>query len=406
MNYSLLENEDENDLLALSDAQDDSPYSSLSDRKPVDDLDLDGMSNPSSPSVKDVISSRQSRPEAPQLSPSPPLDPLLQNYEEGRKELGQFRNQAQDSNRGAMIAQLVSQAARGSAPIDSSSNNDLFKNVATQQNQLLKSKQEDLEQRQKVLSAIEGRKSREGIASENRLGREFLAKEHNLDRKATMASNDKNKQDRMNSINIARVNSLYTDPGINRETTKLNASRSAQTLIDAVKKGEIKGSKNIRNQLTTIMSTIEMGGPGAVADRQAMGVDNLYTKAKDALAFIDSHPNDSIPAQYLDQLEIESHALGDRAAANYSNLSKSKLSGADLSGGDPSIDPGQIHRLATQRKNTFLQSNGYDPETALPMNRKEITSPKKGAGSPGGLVRVRGKLFRIGQDGDSLEEVM
>lgn len=344
MNYLQpgLDLEDEDAL--LEDAS--TPYDSLTERieKPdftemsIADKQPDQM--PQNP-VADMISKRYAG------------DPLFKQFQAQQDDLDSDRNSKRQADVIANIGNAFSQFAQGSnAP---KQNAGLFENLSKQSGDFLKTREQDLDRQGKVLAAIEARKGREGL-----LG--F--------RKDQIAQAEKTKQDRLSSMNIGRANSLFTDTGINRETTKLNAARSAQTLINGVKEGHLKGSKNIRNQLTTIMSTIEMGGPGAVSDREAMGVNNLYTKAKDAMAFIESHPNDSIPPEYLDQLEVEANALGDRAAVNYKNLVSGKLSGADLSGGNPDIDPGQIHRLATQRQSTFLKSNGYDPETGLPTGRK------------------------------------
>lgn len=232
--------------------------------------------------------------------------------------------------------------------------------------------------KQQMAETATGHKNTNAVANRNAAAKEAMVAAFK-ERTAKLGGNaDK----RLDAGNIRTANGIFKDPSITKEVNKLNASRSAQTLIDEIKSGHIVDSKNIRNQLSTIMSTIEMGGPGAHADRAAMGVDNLYTKVKDALSFFESNPNSTIPKQYLDQLESEANALGDRAATNYHNLSKAALASADLSGGNPDVDPGKVYGLGKQKRDLLLKSNGYDPETGMPVGRAEKHS---GNGS-GGLI--------------------
>lgn len=185
-----------------------------------------------------------------------------------------------------------------------------------------------------------------------------------------------NAQSRMDTSNIRAANAILNNPNIGKETTKLNAARSAQSLVDSIRSGELTDSKNIAKQLTNMIATIEMGTPGGQGDRQAMGVDTLYTRLKGMESYLSGNPTSSIPKDYLNQLESEVHALGDRAASNYKNLSESLLKGTDLSGGDPSVDPGKVHALAKQRRDEFLKSAGYDPETGMPIKQRASSMKK------------------------------
>lgn len=354
--------EDEDELL---DMDDKTPYDSVAARPPLIDPGLPKIN------VKDYIAQKQGMAPAPPASSSDySSDPLMKQFEIEQTGIDDLRDKELNSSKALMYGRIGETAARGAN--DPVSDDSFYRDLYDQRKDAIKSKQGDLDRRQKVIGSIEARKGKEAVANATNEYRKMnlAMRQKGFDEAA------KTKKTRLDSLNIGRVNALYQDQGINRETTKLNASRSAQSLLDKIKSGEIKGSKNIRNQLTTIMSTIEMGGPGAVSDREAMGVNNLYTKAKDALSFIDSHPNDSIPPEYLTQLEIESHALGDRAAKNYNALANSKLAGADLSGGDPELDPGQIHKLASQRRLKFLSENGYDADG----------NPMRPSGGSGGLI--------------------
>ncbi len=262
---------------------------------------------------------------------------------------------------------------------------------------LLKSKEEDLDRRQRIVNAIEGRKSREAVAANTNQYRQMGLEARQGAADAAL----KNKKDRMDSMNIGRANTLYQNPNITKETTKLNAARSVQSLIDGIQSGELTDSKNIRNQLTNMIATIELGTPGGVADRHEMGIDNLYTRAKDLKGFLTSNPQKTIPPEYLTQLQSEADALGDRAAKNYIALKNSILANADLGGGNPDVDPGQIHKLLKQRSDTFLNSNGYDPESGARTTKRKIHT---GGGHAGKIVKVGGTMYKVGADGDTLEE--
>jgi hypothetical protein len=194
--------------------------------------------------------------------------------------------------------------------------------------------------------------------------------------RATMADAARSARDkRQESMDISKADRILTSGPINKEMNKLNAARGARAIIDKINSGELKDSKNISNQLTNMISTIEMGGPGAVADRKAMGVDTLYTSAMSTLGWLQSNPNSVIPRKYLKQLETEVDALGNRAAFNYKNMIDSQIAGSDLSLGDPDADPGRIKKLAEQRRDAFLTSSGFDPKTGLPVSQSKEKKP-------------------------------
>lgn len=166
-------------------------------------------------------------------------------------------------------------------------------------------------------------------------------------------------ENRMRTQEINAAKSLMNDPNIRKEKTKLSAAGQGQALVEEIRSGKLKDSKNIAKQLTNMIATIEMGGPGAVSDREAMGVNTLYTKAKEALGWISSNPTSVIPEEYLSQLESEINALGSRALENYKGYTDSALQGADLT--EISGDPGNIYRLGKQSQQKFLQESRFKP---------------------------------------------
>lgn len=212
---------------------------------------------------------------------------------------------------------------------------------------------------------------------------------------------------KIDNANIRAGNTIMNDKNAQTEVKKLQASRSAQSLVDGIRNGDITDSKNISKQLTNMISTIELGTPGGQGDRQSMGVDTLYGKLKGALGYVEGKPEGVIPKDYLNQLESEVHALGDRAAANYKNITDGALNGADLSGGNPDADTGKVYTLAKQRRDSLMKSNGYDPDTGkslAPRTGSSASAPHGGKYPPGTVVNVKGKKYTVGPDGDSLQE--
>jgi hypothetical protein len=246
----------------------------------------------------------------------------------------------------------------------------------------------DLDRSATVTKAIEDRKAKADALSST-----LAQKQASLD---AQTANNQTKNDaynrrtdtmgklagnRSDTATIRAANTVLNDKNAQNEVKKLQASRSAQSLIDGIRNGDITGSKNVSRQLTNMISTIEMGTPGGQGDRQAVGIDTLYGKLKGALGYVEGKPEGVIPKDYLDQTESETHALGDRAAANYKNLTDGALSGADLSAGNPDADTGKVYTLAKQRRDILMKSNGYDPDTGQPTTPR----PKKG-GAAGGLI--------------------
>lgn len=380
--------EDEYD--ELRNPFDRTPDTSVASRDPNEDLSLEGRARDIySDDDGDDLAAPPSPPPAPALSvknyiqartsgraplPPPPIaskgdyssDPLMKQYEAKEQDLQDYRQAQLEANRSLSLGQAVAQAAQGANTPTSST--DLFKNVQEGGKELLQSTEGDLDRRQKIVNAIEQRQSREAVTNNTNAYR-------NISLQMRQNQNDltnKTRDDRLSSLNIGRTNALFSGGNLPKETTKLNTGRSIQTLVDGIRSGDITDTKTVRTQLTNMINLVESGTPGGVSDRQAMGVDNLFSMLKDLKNKMtyDGPLSGTISAPYLSQLETEAHALGDRAAKNYAIGTQSILQGANLAGDNPEIDPGQIHKLVTQRAKAFLTQNGYDPTTGDPLNRK------------------------------------
>jgi hypothetical protein len=372
----------------LDDLENDQkPDSSLSDRKTLEAIGLDSLQGDQAEAQDedelldsdpdDLSEAPVSLPTSPRdavmsaiLNKRSPSEPLMDNFNQQEQTMNQVAQNKSKADLVTNLGQAFSSFAQGAnAPKPTS----LYDNMAKQNEAPVKMAQDALERKQKVIQAIEQRKSREAASNNTAQYRQQmidLQKDRLKQAGAAKSQSDNTKQERLSSLNIGRTNTLMHDAPLNKETTKLNAANGVQTLIDSIKNGEITDSKNIRTQLTNMMAMIDLGAAGGESDRQSMGINNLYTKIKDLEAYVNSKPNKSIPSEYLNQLESEANAMGDRSAKNYYGMSKAILSGADLSGGNPDVNPGQVHQLVKQRMSTFLKEKGYDPETGERVTKK------------------------------------
>lgn len=395
------EDDDELQDLVNDDGGATTPYSNIARGAPLDNF---ASGKNASNNVMNTIAKRKGiqipMPGAPSTGKDYANDPLMQQYEKEQKNLTENRQNLfdQQDERAKAIAfgQIGQQLARGSNSPDGA--DDVTKTLSTlamnQPKDQLKSQEEDLDRRQKVVSSIEARQAREAVANNTNEYRKVGL----MMRQNQMDSANQSKNDRLSSLNIGKANALMNGGNLPKETTKLNAARNVQTLIDGIRSGEITDTKNVRAQLSNMIATIDFGTPGGVADRQAMGVDNLYSKLNDLKNKMtyDGKLSGTISPEYLSQLENEGHALGDRAAKNYAVGAQSILQGANLAGDDPDADPGQIHKLVTQRAKAFLTQNGYDPMTGAPLNRK--SAGVKGGGMINSANADGPKTKMIGND--------
>lgn len=309
-------------------------------------------------------------------------------------------NFAQQSSQTAGVGRALNALAAGTGyKPDNSGYESMEKNGANLA-------EKEMSRSAQVQKAIEDRKLRQSLGEQSlALRKDDNARKDKqtsayIDRTNTMGDLVKNRQ---STANIRAANTVLSDKNAQTEVKKLNSARAAQSLVDDIRGGKLTDSKNVAKQLTNLITTIEMGSPGGTSDRQSMGVDTLYGRLKGALSYVSGHPNSSIPSDYLDQLESEVHALGDRAAANFKNVTDGALSGADLSSGDPDVEPGQVFALAKARRDKILSGSGYDPETGQPLKKRQGSGSSQHAHAPGSIVKVQGKLYKVGADGDTLE---
>lgn len=357
------------------DDEDDSILGGAADDAPYDSLARDGVE----PDLE--------RPPVQAPTSAPAADPLA-DYDKQAQEVQGIRADARENNLINNLGRAFSHLSQGGNK--PTGNQDLYAQIDKQNAQVASDATHDLGQRAGVMKAIQmaqakkaaldsqnarhdqdvarlEKKSGEDLGVKNRAASAYES------RTKALAGNQKNRQD---TANIRAAGGLFKDPNVSKETTKLNSAKSAQTLIDEIRAGHLTDSSNVKSQLTNLLTQIELGAPGGQGDRHNMGIDTLYGRLQDSLSFIEGHPNSTLPKAYLDQIETESHALGDRAASNYKSLTDAAMSGADLSMGDPDADSGQVNKLAKQRQTQFLKSAGYDPESGASTRKASGGFPR------------------------------
>ncbi len=319
----------------------------------------------------------------------------LDILEQGQNDVADIRRAGMHANSQANIIGALSQAAAGGSKAGDTP--ALYGNLVNQNQGIVQGAISDSAQRLAVQKAIEANQTKLAGANIAAGAKENVA---NIGagagiQKANIGAEGRNAQTeaykertgtmgqvagaRQGNQDIRTGNMAFKDSDITQSRTKMAASSALNNLIEGIKNHEITDSKNVRNQLTNMLTTIEQNGGGTGHDRANMGIDSLYGRIQDLGSFVESKPLSSIPPEYLDQIQTEGNALGTRAAQNFKNATDAKLSGADLSGGDPSKDPGRTHQLMKQNQQQFLKSTGFDPETAQPMSR----------GSSGGMIKIR-----------------
>lgn len=297
---------------------------------------------------------------APAPSPGAPMPQsaaLMGQYDASANNLAGLQQASRGANQIVNMGTALSGLSRGaSEPLPQ---NPVYGQLAAQNQQYEKQGESDLARRASVIKAVQQAEAKKYGVDVNAKAKEGMLGAYK-DRTAAIQGAQTNRQ---GNADIRTANMLLKSGPIQKEETKLNASNSAQALVDDIRSGKLKDSANIGRQLTNMIATIEMGSPGGVGDRQAIGVDTLYTRLKKMESFISGNPQSAIPRQYLDQLESEVHALGDRSAKNYASLTDAAIAKGDLSLGDPNADAGRVSKLAQQGREKFLSSKGYDPKT-------------------------------------------
>lgn len=153
------------------------PDDSISDRVQIPDfaaqaLESSAPAQSASNPMIDAIMKRRAMPNSSPLASSDESDPLMQRYESDQNDLNKYREAKRGSDFIANMGQAFSNfSLGGNAPKQSS---NLYDQMGKQNSEMLKSKEEDLDRRQKIVNAIEARKMRNEMESGRREDRNLM----------------------------------------------------------------------------------------------------------------------------------------------------------------------------------------------------------------------------------------
>ncbi len=313
-------------------------------------------------------------------------DPFMQDYLKDQAATDEYRQAQRQSDFINNVGTSLSQLSRGgSAPVE----NPVYKQIAQQNANSAEAVSKDRDVRRKVMDSIEARQSREQIAGENRLARQDIAK-------ANRDSNSLRRQE----LGDARTDRLMTGIGNRMENdpvlkpsmvnlASLDKARgilnnpslplSSQVLSDAEQ--DIANAMSLRGNGATegkIKRTeMETLGRKIAELKQNIGnkVVDLRKEAPDIVEQI-KNLNNALTDDYVDAINKRREQIVNNNKALLGNSKES-----------------------TKRLDEYLKTNRLEPIG-------QSKSSNSNGFQAGQLVKVQGKLYKVGADGDSLEEVM
>lgn len=127
------------------------------------------------------------------------------------------------------------------------------------------------------------------------------------------------------NTNVNKLASKEFDP----YTSTLDSARTAEGILDKIKKGEIISSKNVAAALQSdITKLLTRSRNTAVYDRAHGEVKALETTWADLASYATSHPRDTIPTAYLDQFSKEIKELKAKTFESFATKTNELSSGA------------------------------------------------------------------------------
>ena len=203
-------------------------------------------------------------------------------------------------------------------------------------------------------------------------------KEDSLLYRKLMAGDKTSEKDRAYNEKVRVANSRMEnqanakfDANTKNEIAKLQGAENAQTLINDIRKNKLVASKTLRQQLSNEVVNLEMPGNlrASVSAQEAGKIDTLYGSLKDTLGYIVSSPTDTIPNDYVDQLEREIKLLRNK----YKQFLKTKVDSLYDSYSDP-VQQGTIKRRAAR----FLPESYGEPQSSAKMIRVQTKDGQTG----------------------------
>lgn len=348
----------------------------------------------SMPSVKDFISQRTSTP-AP-MKGSLESDPMMQSFMQDQSQVNDLRRAKIESDRVSNIAQAASQLAQGvNAPREI---NPVFQNIQKQNQELVGSKSDDLDRKQRVMNAIESRKSREGMASENRLARQSTEKARNEDRKLSRDLS-------MQSKSENQINKWMTALKDDLDPNKARAGNMAfnQKKVDQAerleglmkdKSGNISNldSRQIEELAIGLNSMLSNSSSSAVSQVEALVPKTIMGNSSKLREWLTNNPTGTNQTEFVRRMAETVEREKDIASNQVKKAQRQRLSAHS-----------KFRDTAPDEYNQIINAYGLNEAPSEDEPKKES---HKGSRPPGSLVKYQGKVYKVGDDGDSLEEVV
>lgn len=206
------------------------------------------------------------------------------------------------------------------------------------------------------------------------------AKANDIYKKSAMS--DRNR--RIDSTIEGKANAEF-DRNTDGEVKRLQACKRVLELIDAVKSGQLIGSSQIRNAITADLGTLALpvGSRATMTDRQKSAINSFSTKAQELEAWINNHPNQTIPPEYITQLENETNIFKE----SYTNAFRTKAKSLHSSSKDQTFKD-----TIKNRYKEFSNEYGFEPDLEKEGQHKHSSSSKVL------MIGPNGEHFKVSKD--------
>lgn len=375
----------------LENDDDKEAYDSLTNRPPNEDLSLEGQAEaalsddgdmtaappPAPPSLRQSVMDRISQ----NISPNP-KDPLagtpeMQAFDKRQAALLDFRKAQMQANAQNNLGQALSQAAQGAnTPVQ---DNSLFKNIEDQNKVLSRGAEQDEDRRARVANQIENRLSRQ---DSTKIRDQYLASA------ATNKADQKkaSSQDSAYSKLIAQAQTARGAPAVSQAEKDLYASQKADSLASLY--GDPNKLSQAQSQLlSSEIAKMATGGVPSIHELEGLTPGTINGKLSVWASKLINKPTPANAGAFIKQYQDYAHALTKDARgvikSNYGRLGDAYKS---------QISPEQFDSFDKTYVNRFA-----------PMEEAEKASAPSKAGQ---IVNYQGKTYRVGDDGDTLNEVI
>jgi hypothetical protein len=410
---------------------DQEPYSSVSDREPLESLGLDSESDPGvdlgDETEDDIVDSLPSNAAAP-IPPSSPReavaaaiakrrapvgsnpvldDPLMKSFNDDQKELNSLRDTKIRADFIGNLGQSFSQLAQGSNT--PKPNQNLYASLGNQNDSMIDAGQKMIDRKSRVMQAIQARRSQEAIAA-NRAQTQKQIHDDNVDLRRTLAQNAQGsrqervqaKADKETTDRFDRLNSKLNADLASGRTVFGTAARTKQSVenAEALLNGEVDPNNLDSRQvyeLSKVLDRILSQGSPSISGTEHLSPDTARQWLAKKLEYV---TNERQGAQAGNFVKSISHTLErEKAIANKQIKDAQKRLVSSY---------GDLASKDQDKWNEIMEAHGLSELPSADASQAQSPSPRSPSSNSkaGQLVKVKGKMYRVGADGDTLEEVM